>query len=1515
MTSAEHCDQTTDVAIIGMAGRFPGASTLDQFWINLRDGVESVKAFSQDELRHAGVAPQVVADISSVKAGGVLEDAECFDAEFFGISPSEAELMDPQQRVFVECVWSALENAGYGDRSGPQDVGVFAGTSMSTYLLNALLHRRNSDLISLDPRMLIGNDKDYLTTRVSYFLNLTGPAVTVQSACSTSLVAVHLAAQSVLNGECAMALAGGVSIGIPQVPSSRFLKGGIKSRDGHCRAFDVRADGIVGGSGVGVVLLKGLTEALADGDHIHAVIKGSAVNNDGRAKVGYTAPSQRGQTSVVRSAMGVAGVEPRTIGYIEAHGTGTALGDQIEIAALAQAYAGVASGPCLIGTVKSNVGHLDAAAGIAGLIKTVLCLQHGLIVPSLHVDTPNPALNLDATPFRISSDLRSWPRIGNARRAGVSSFAIGGTNAHVILEEALAREGIGADGEGPQLVVLSARRDEALETLASSLADDLDGAADISLGDFAFTLQRGRTAMNRRRAIVCESTAEATSGLRARSWLGGGEVRDNLPLVYLFPGQGADLLRAGERLQRRYPHFAATIDDCANILLPLCGFDVRAALGGAAVGPNNEFGLGDTIVAQPALFALEYALARLWMEWGPSPVAMIGHSLGEFVAACVSGVLTLEGALAAVVERGRAMQDIPAGAMLVVALEEADLMTVLAETAIDVHLAAVNGPRNCVVSGTPDAIAAFRELLSERRIASQPLRASRAFHSPMMKAVAERVGRMIEAQRPGTPQIPYVSTLTGDWASTRLVETAQYWASQTLQPVRFYQGLQTLGAIGAAGYLEVGPGDELTRLAKSSGSNSALVNAATLARPGGSDEERSILTAVGVLWSHGVRIRWAAMPTASQPHRRPLATYPFERRRWSAPQLDAAPSPSPTRDEHRDIASWLYAPGWRAVAGPGRPRTADSPCCVVFHDAATPADHLIHNLKMLGAKVIEVRPDAGSSDSDQHAFTIDPHNASDYAKVLTAVSQLEQIPLRLVQCVSPEEYRGVHAIGKSVGLLQPICHLARAITLKIPSEWPDVRLYCVTTGGQAVGAEVAAQPLHALAAGSIRSIARELPNVRCACIDIDTPAVYATADTLAKTIVNGVDQPLVAIRGERTFVPSMDRLRWTGEPTIPAILRESGVYVVTGGVGGVGRTLANYLARIVRARLVLVSRRGEDSLSPAQRQRIAEIKAVGGEVLILRGDVASLSDMERVRKVATVRFGHLNGIVHAAGVAAAGMIVSRQDAQIRSACTPKVDGTFILSQAFRGEPLDFVMLCSSLVSVLGAPAQAAFASANSFLDVIPYTELFPGAVVQTINWDRWQDIGMAVDVNMPAKLEHARQESLRHGITPGEGTRIFEFALASGDPQLIVSTRDLFVPLQPGVNHTPPGPDVRGSATSARTEERDIATVEALEGSLCRLWADALRLSTVKPDDNVFDLGADSLLALHVVATIEHVLGCELSPVICYEAPTARLLAQLITDRNRTTESSLRNVPKLPARNDFSDDFSSVLETRWMRDR
>ncbi len=897
--------QYDGIAIVGMAGRFPGADNVEEFWANLLEGRESVSFFTDAELAESGLDARALRNRGNyVAARGVLKDADCFDAAFFGVHPKEAETMDPQQRLFLETCWTALECAGYAPNRVETIVGVFGGVSFNTYYMHAL-HPR-PDLIELvgSELVMFGNEKDYVTTRVAYKLGLRGPALSVNTACSTSLVAVAQACQSLLTYQCDMALAGGASVTVPQKRGYFYDDGNIGSSDGHTRTFDAQASGTTFGNGVAVVVLKRLEEAMKDGDQIYAVIKGAALNNDGSQRVSFGAPGVDGQSKVIAMAHALAGVTPETITYVEAHGTATPLGDPIEVAALTKAFREGTDARqfCALGSVKSNVGHLDVAAGVTGLIKTSLALRHKILPGTLHFTKPNPKLDLESSPFYVTARLQEWKGLpGTPRRAGVSSFGTGGTNAHVVLEEAPELVPSGPSRSW-QLLPLSAKTPEALDRATVQLSEYLkqlggqsqSEKASAALADAAFTLETGRSVFAHRRIVVCQDAIDGASALDARDakrvFTQHQQVSDS-PIVFMFPGQGAQYPGMASGLYRTEAVFREEVDRCVAVLQPLLKTELLAAMFPPEGWEKEaEKLLLQTSLTQPALFVIEYALAKLWMSWGLRPAAMIGHSVGEYVAGCLAGVFKLEDALTLVAQRGALVQAQPGGAMLVVRQSEKEIEPLLGP---ELAIAAINSPNLCVVAGPYEAITSLAKDLEPRGIVTKRLHTSHAFHSSMMDPVLEPFTELLRKVELADPRIPYVSNVTARWITAPEAKNPGYWAGHVRQTVRFADGVAELMKDPRNLLLEVGPGQTLATLARQHPSKSTEQIVLSSLPMAGQHELRGFFETLGRLWMSGVEVDWRKFYSNEHRRKAALPSYPFERRRyWPQPPVATSQPPS-----------------------------------------------------------------------------------------------------------------------------------------------------------------------------------------------------------------------------------------------------------------------------------------------------------------------------------------------------------------------------------------------------------------------------------------------------------------------------------------------------------------------------------------------------------------------------------------------------------------------------------------------
>ncbi len=859
-----------DIAIIAMVCRFPDANDIDSFWHNLKNGVESVRSLSNDTISGGGLDQFVAENPSFVYAEATLDRdlLKGFDAPFFGMSPKEARIMDPQHRLFLESCWELFEASGYCTEHYDGRVGVFGSAGYSGYIENFSMELMQQVGIF---QTQLANDKDFLATRVAYKMGFTGPAINVNTLCSSSAVGVHLAREALLNFQIDYAIAGGVNISVADKGTSYYHEGGIGADEGHCRAYDENASGTVAGNGLGIIALKRLDDALADGDYIHGVLKGTAVNNDGSEKASYTAPSPEGQAECIAEALSIADVDPRTIEFIDGHGTGTYIGDPIEIAALTKAYRQHTDDKqfCGIGSVKTNIGHLVTAGGMASLIKAVLALEHQQMPPSLNFERENSKIDFANSPFYVNHSLKDWPQAGHPRRAAISSFGIGGTNVHMIFEQAPESEPLPSnDGFSPELVVLSAKTDTALSAMKQNLLAHIEQHPDINLADLAYTLKVGRMAFEHKFIAVChdlnELKAALSGGENARHHI---QKRTERPVCFTFSGQGSQYPQMAQQLYQQNEQFSATLDECFALLAGH-NIELKSVLFGSA-----EQQLTDTKYAQLALFVVEYALQKLWHSFGIVPDCMIGHSIGEYVAACVSGVFSLEDALYIVARRGELMAKQPAGAMLSVALSEQQLSELMPQ---NLDLAAVNGPNACVVAGSSEAIESFAHTLEQQGIGKTLLKTSHAFHSRMMEGALSEFAEAFAAVELGAPQIEFISNVTGDWITPEQAGDVNYWVSQLRSPVRFFDGVTKVAERGAL-LIEVGPGKSLTTLAQRAGVDKALLTHSLPGVDAQGQDMRQLQQAIGECWLAGVMPNWRDMYQQQSRKRLRLPTYAFDR--------------------------------------------------------------------------------------------------------------------------------------------------------------------------------------------------------------------------------------------------------------------------------------------------------------------------------------------------------------------------------------------------------------------------------------------------------------------------------------------------------------------------------------------------------------------------------------------------------------------------------------------------------------
>jgi acyl transferase domain-containing protein len=1471
------------IAIVGLAGRFPGSPTLESFWRNLREGRECITFWSEEELRAAGVAGAELADPRYVRARGTLEGVELFDPGFFGFTPREAELLDPQHRLFLEAAWQALENAGCDPDRFAGRAAVFGGSGSGTYLLHNLLPNRELlEKVGILQAMLM-NEGDFLTTRVSYKLNLKGPSVLVQTACSTSLVAVHLACQSLLSGESDLALAGGVSIDVPQTAGYVYQEAGVMSSDGHCRAFDERADGTVNGSGAGVVVLKRLADALADGDTIHAVILGSAINNDGSAKVGFTAPSVEGQAEAIGEALLMAGVEPETIGYIEAHGSGTQLGDPIEIAALTQAFRGATdrSGFCAIGSVKTNLGHCNAAAGVAGLLKTVLSLEHGEIPPSLGFERPNPQIDFAASPFFVNSRLAPWTNVEAPRRAGVSSFGLGGTNAHVVLEEAPPREPSAVPSRAAQLLVLSARTPTALDAATADLAEHLGGVGEDDLAgfahfaDIAWTLQTGRRMFEHRRIVVARTPAEAAEALAdpKRAVTGalgrreGGEK--DRPVVFLFPGLGDQYPGMARGLYETEPLFRDVVDDCVERLRPELGLDLREVLF-AASAPGSGLRamlrrsgeaddpavakLAETAVAHPAVFVIEYALARLLMSWGIRPEAMIGYSIGEYVAACLAGVLSLDDALGVVARRAKLIQELPAGAMLAVPLGEDEVRPLLERFGDRLSVSATNGPHFCVVGGPRETLEELNGELAERGASCIFLQTTHAFHSAMMEPAMARFGDVLAGVRVGTPEIPYLSNVTGTWITEEDLADPSYWARHMRGTVRFAEGLaELLGKPGRV-YLEVGPGATLGTLVKQhEAAPAGAVTVATLRRSGEErDDVEVLLEAAGRLWIAGAAVDWTELHGSERRLRVPLPGYPFERTRcWIDPpsRVVAAPAASAaTRSD--DVGDWFWLPAWRQAAPAGLAGSGAPGSWLLFLDPAGLGERIAERLRREGRAVTTVA--AGELGAKE-----------DYEALIRRLRE-EGLPTHILHLWGATSEEPSYDEAQRAGLLSLLFLEQALVNTSGGMEGPAIRIGVVTTGAHEVVDGDRVIPARATVLGASRVIHQESRQLTCVSLDVALPPPGSPAEErligqlLAEMDVPEAElEPVVALRGRQRWVRTFETVRVPEGG--PSLLRPDGAYVITDGAHAVGQSMAEALA------------------------------AGGARVTVLSVDLTDPEALAGALQEAQSRFGRLDGVLHTAAPFTGGLIQLKTPEGLEAALRPVARGAEALFEALERTGIEpgFVLLTGSTLAFSGGLGQLDIAAAGCYLDALAQrrmAEAGPYTVVahwDPYQWEGWLAAGTAALSGVqPGQLE---QELASFGTHPEQSAEALRRLLATPLQRAVVTARDLRVLIAETDAFTIEAfmAEMQKTHTDQTRGRTGIATpfVEPatdMERQVAAIWEELFGIRPIGAEDNFLELGGHSLLAIQMATQLRNAFGVDLPVTVLFEAPTVGALSAAI---------------------------------------
>lgn len=1477
-----------EIAVVGLACRFPGANNPDKFWQNLKNGVESIRRFSPQELIDLGQDPKVVAQSNFVAAHGAVDDYNMFDYRLFGFTPREAGVMDPQQRLFLELCWEGLENAGYAPKSMQVPVGVFAGTSANTYLESNV--RKNKKVLAAisEFQANVLNQNDFLSTRASYKLGLSGPSFTVQSACSTSLVASHLACQQLIAGACDVAIAGGVSITLPENWGYQYQEGMIYSPDGHCHAFDAEANGTLKGDGGGVVVLKRLADALEDGDHIEAIILGSASNNDAQAKVGYTAPGLDGQVEVIQTAMLMADVTSDTITNIECHGTGTPMGDPIEIAALTKAFGeDVKTHSCAVGSVKTNIGHLDAGAGVAGLIKTVLALKHKTLPPSLNYEKPNPIIEFDKTPFYVNHKCTPWEIGDFPRRGGVSSFGIGGTNAHIIVEETPVDLIHSANESTSKPILLSwsaqskASLDEYTQYLITLLASDNCPAIE----DIAFTLNQGREKFAFKRALICTDKQDALTKLRAEesaSVVTTQSTEASAGNVFMFPGQGSQYVNMARDLYDHMPVFKQQVDKCAELLIPHLQFDIREILFPQNKDEQKELTekLQQTACTQPALFVIEYALAKLWQNNDIQPSVLIGHSIGEYAAACIAGVFSVEDALLLVAKRGALMQALPKGNMLSVHLSVAEVSEYLGET---LSIAAINSPSLCVVSGPCTDVENLVSTLTEKNITCKSLKTSHGFHSAMMDPMLSAYAEILESCTLHAPVLPIVSTVTGKVIDPQLISTKQYWLDNIRQSVNFADAAQVLMEQNNYTYLEVGPGNTLSSLLRSCSEKPAKIHCVSSLRHPSENTLDTVFLEAAQAKLHTCQAAIKSSLLVDTGNRVALPTYAFQRSEcWVNPVAEPVQNLALVSAAQQDIKQafdkWFYLPSWQSSQIPIHSIKPEIESWLIVSINNEQAQNLASELNNQGVSSVTV---------------IDYQELDEWTKRHKQNNSAAITHIALVGELQANES------SLSKPSLTPFYTLLNALqTLLQHIDFTQIKLSYLTRNACAIGDNSTVSPERLMPLGLLRSLVTEYIGLQARFINLAADNSVSTA-SLLNEMRHESDEVIVNFEFGNRWIQALHPVSVPALKCSENTFKFEASYLITGGLGAMGLAFAKHLAVNFQAKLILLTRKplptgeaaklwlaehDENDATSIKIIAVEELKTLGAkEVHVIAVDVSDLGAMVKVKQTLGTQFDDIQGVIHAAGVPGGGIVANLDKPGIEDVFSSKVQGTWVLGHIFADQTLDFMILCSSLTSFINRPGRGEYTAANYYLDAVANQSLASnGTPTISINWDAWSGSSMS---------QKANDASAEDRIETQEGVDALLCCLQAKLPQIAVSTRNLMpdYKFDNGISSLTEAQIANAQGTpETETDSIDDSVTSNLSPAqriLFVIWQDLLGVEELSIDDNFFELGGDSIVSLQMTSRAAQ-QGLKISAREIFENQTISELAAKVEDQIKLQDSA-----------------------------
>lgn len=1509
-------DDQYDIAIIGMSCRFPQSATPEEFWALLSQGQEAIQVFSKDELLDAGLSEDLILNPDYVPVSGYVKDADCFDAGFFSFNRKEAEITDPQFKMFLECAWEALEDAACIPEHFQRKIGVFVGAGMSLYashdmksyfLHNLYPHKELIDSFE-HPQLILGNNQEYLPTRASYKLNLKGPSLNIQTACSTSLVAAHIACQSLLSGECDAAIVGASAFHAPLKSGYLYKEGTFFSRDGHCRVFDKNSEGIVGGNGTGVVILKRLADAITEGDHIRAVIKASAINNDGNEKVSYTAPSFEGQVDVIETAQSLAGISADSISFVETHGTGTKMGDPIEISALSHVFrkSTTRNNFCALGSVKANIGHLDTAAGIASLIKTVLCLEKGKIPPQINFSEPNPNLGIDQSPFYINVELKDWKEQQFPRTAGLSSFGAGGTNAHFILQEYKPKEEVFAkhkDGM-PHILTLSAKSKESLQQLLNKYQAYFANLTNENIQDICYTTNIGRKHFSYRFAAVANSLDELSDILKRKSEreVSTSPISDPQKIAFLFTGQGSQYVGMGKDLYEQHPIFKENLDKCASILRQYFSESILDIL--FAEEAHKEK-INNTLYTQPLLFSVEYSMAQLWQSWGVRPSFLLGHSLGEYVAACIGGIFDLKDALKLVATRAKLMASLPEGGSMISLFTKREAVEKAISAESEVSIAAVNGPESVVITGEKEACNRIADKFEMQGVEVRPLRVSHAFHSHLMDPILEEFKKAAKTIAYFPAKIPIISNLTGEILDTQKIN-ADYWTNHLRQTVEFEKGIKTLGNLGVEIFIEIGPKPILISLAQESLPNIKGQWLSSMRNQGQTLKE--LLNSLKELFLSGYEINWKNFHEPFNRSKISLPTYAFQGQRY---YID--PPRKTKKAEISAQSSVFYRRQW--LKQPVRSNRSTNlnknlVCWLVFGNNDLLTQNLCEKLRDRGDLYILVKPNGDIETKEgQESWTINPTHKNHYTTLLEKVREVTKARKLYTLFMWGLKHEGVEIrtqnYGQYIETYSSLLYLTQ--TLLEQDLLEPHSLYLITQRAQSVdpASDLLNNPLQSPLWSFARSLNVEFAEKLCHCIDMDFTSNFSHSqmNSLLDSVRERDFEEEIIYRGEDRYVATVTPF------LIPIASQEkiifnNSTYLITGGMGALGQYLTSWLALKGAKSIILM---GRNQPSVACKDLITHLKNTGVTITIFQGDVSKPKECEAlVKTLAELQFP-LKGIIHAAGSLDDGALMSLDHERLQKIISPKLEGALNLDMIAKIYDLDFFISFSSIASFLGSKGQINYSMANGFLDAFMTFRSQHNQPGLSINWGAWDEIGMASIIK--DKFQHYNLEQ----ISPERGVSLMEQLL-----QTHQSSEIAVIPLKESQKIEIPSEtyafssflwNMSTSENSSKNGDQELLTcwanttrnqvLQFIQETIAQLLGE-INTSLLEEDIGFQDIGIDSIMALQVRERLSKAMKIELSATLIYKHPTLGALTDFLLDK-LTKDNLSDKITRQQNKPDFTD--------------